>query len=238
MATLYRKDPSHATMDLTSLFDWMAPRYVRQTTLVSWGRYPRWMRKLAHRVAALAPESVLDVGCGPGILLGHLKTLCPECTLLGLDPSTGMLALVPSGIPTMTGRLPGWSPDDGRRFDVAVLSFVLRDLSEPVKALAAVRQVLQPGGRLVVMETQAPEGWSASGFDLYFHHWLPRWGALALAPDFSGPPDQAPYRWLSDTQRDWHRGERFAQWVKEAGFADSAYEGKPQDVVGIWSARL
>jgi SAM-dependent methyltransferase len=58
---------------------------------------PRWLevhhlaklaerRRFAERLAALAPRTVLDVGCGPGLWLDLLHDLLPDdCSFIGVD---------------------------------------------------------------------------------------------------------------------------------------------------------
>lgn len=47
----------------------------------------------AHRLAELAPASVLDVGCGTGLWLQELhQVLPPRCRLIGIDSDAGAVA--------------------------------------------------------------------------------------------------------------------------------------------------
>jgi demethylmenaquinone methyltransferase/2-methoxy-6-polyprenyl-1,4-benzoquinol methylase len=221
---------------LAVTFDWMADRYLDQTVRVSWGRYPDWMRAVARLVAERQPHQVVDIGAGPGYLLRLLAQALPTATLTAVDISGEMLARVSDQVTRFHESLEAWAPSHPRAYDAAVMTFVLRDLARPAQAIAAVGDVLKPGGRLVILETHAPEGWREWGFQRYFHELLPRWGDQFLTPDWPGAPEHAPYRWLSATQRRWHRGERLAGWLRDAGFTRPIPHFRPIEPVMLWSA--
>src|SRR5437660_684030 len=63
-------------------------------------------------------------------------------------------------------------------FDAATIGFGIRNVGDPAAALAEVRRVLRPGGRLVVLEFSRPPGWRGALYRRYFQGVLPRIGAL------------------------------------------------------------
>src|ERR1019366_8633296 len=53
--------------------------------------YPtKFFKKVAEQIALRGDESLLDVGCGPGLLAIGFAPFVGQCT--GLDPETGMIA--------------------------------------------------------------------------------------------------------------------------------------------------
>ncbi len=232
--TLWRRE---TPPDLRETFDWMADRYVAQTERVSRGRYREWMDHVMRLVAGWHPESVVDVGCGPGYLLHRLERAMPAATLLGVDYAPRMLALVDPAIPTENRSLEEWARGGHGHYDVILLTFVLRDQPDPVRVLKDLRQRLKSGGRLVVLETHTPSGWRKPGFDLYFHEWLPRWGDLALTKDW--PPNHGipPYRWLSQSHAAWMRARLLPQAFYENDYVEVERHRPNTDVVMLWSAR-
>jgi SAM-dependent methyltransferase len=112
-----------------------------------------------YRPLVMAADSVLDVGCGTGMLLrraradGHAGRLC------GLDPAAAMLAVARAGrdIEWVLGDLSGaaWR----REFDLIVMTghaFQVLTGDEQLRAaLAAIRSALAPGGWFA-FETRNP----------------------------------------------------------------------------------
>ena len=114
----------------------------------------QWARSL---VAARPGERILEVGPGHGVLAGLL--LDDGAVVTGLDRSATMTA---AALKTygdratfITGRLqdldPGLGPYD------AVVAMRVREVWTDPESLPAVRRVLAPGGRLVLV-LDAPSG--------------------------------------------------------------------------------
>lgn len=111
-------------------------------------------RSLMTRLLPPAPARVLDVGAGTGAMsllaasLGHRVT--------ALDLSSGMLAKLRDkaadrGYDVEIVNAPADQPPPGP-FDVIMERHVLWTLPDPAKALAALRAVAAPNGRLVSFE--------------------------------------------------------------------------------------
>ena len=104
-------------------------------------------------------QHVLDIGCGPGLLLRDLAlTVGPEGRAAGFDQSEPMLAVARrrcEDLPQTSfeqgdaARLP--YPDAS--FDAVVTTQVYEYVPDIPGALAEARRVLRPGGRLAVLDT-------------------------------------------------------------------------------------
>jgi ubiquinone/menaquinone biosynthesis C-methylase UbiE len=123
-------------------------------------RYP----PIAVKVARLSKGSgvepiILDLGCGPALLLPELARVLPRARLIGMDPSKDMLRLAkrvlseaPSGnYELMEGRAEEIPLDDGH-CDVVVSLKNLHEWEEAGKGMAEVSRVLRPGGVLVLQD--------------------------------------------------------------------------------------
>jgi SAM-dependent methyltransferase len=109
--------------------------------------------------AALAPgEHVLDLAAGPGLLARDAaRQVLPGGWVLASDIAEGMLAeglrrATDEGLPDLLAAAcdaEHLSFGDGR-FDAALIGLGLFIFPHPSKALAEVRRVLRPGGRLAL----------------------------------------------------------------------------------------
>lgn len=120
----------------------------------------RYQRQRTLDALAPAPgECVLDVGCGPGLLTrGLADAVGPDGTVFGFDLSASMLTLARercAAIPQIVlaqadaARLPVCS---GAADGVAAAQ-VLLYVEQPQTALAEIRRVLRPDGRVAIVET-------------------------------------------------------------------------------------
>ena len=139
-------------------YDWL----VKLVTLGGERRLRTWILDLAD----LRPgDAVLDVGAGTATLLIQAAArVGPEGSLAAVEPSPEMLAHArrkaqACGVTIAceqgtAERLP--YPDAA--FDVVLCTLVLHHLPEPRRgdALAEMRRVLRPGGRLVVADLDRP----------------------------------------------------------------------------------
>jgi SAM-dependent methyltransferase len=104
--------------------------------------------------AAGGAGRMLDAGCGGGLLLGMLrKRGVPG---IGLDSSAEACAIAwrSHKVPAVTGDLAS-NPFAPGTFPLVTLFHVLEHVSDPRGYLAAIRPLLQPGGRLVVQVPNA-----------------------------------------------------------------------------------
>jgi len=170
--TRYYSDDTARQGRVRQVFDHSAAYYDRINTVLSLGT-DKWYRREAVARAGLADGmTVLDVGCGTGLVACFAAELVgPSGCVVGVDPSIGMLRqavghgrlkLAALG---MAETLP--FPDDC--FDRVIMSYALRHVSDLTAAFAEYRRVLKPGGRVLLLELTLPPAGVAYGM---FKFWM------------------------------------------------------------------
>jgi len=134
-----------------------------------------------RKVVPQAQGEVLEVGFGSGLNLPHYRHEQVR-RLWALEPSAEMRALAAarvaaSGLPLQWLDLPGEAlPLPDSSIDCVVMTYTLCTIPDAAAALAQIRRVLRPGGRLLFCEHGAAP-------DAEVRRWQDRldglWGKLA-----------------------------------------------------------
>jgi ubiquinone/menaquinone biosynthesis C-methylase UbiE len=144
-------DETSGTARARRVWDRSAPSYDRQIGFLE----RHWFHGGREWLGARAHGRVLDVGVGTGRNLPHYRA---DTVVAGIDVSPAMLAIARRRAADL-GRaadlrdgdaqhLP-W-PDDS--FDTVVSALVLCTIGDPRAAVAEMRRVLVPGGRLLLLD--------------------------------------------------------------------------------------
>ena len=162
------------TARVRAMFDTIAPRYDLMNRLMTFGLDQAWRRGAVGSLALPVDSLVLDLACGTG----DLSRLARKSgyRVVGADLSAGMLAANGASTPLVEAdgsRLPFV---DGA-FDGLVCGYALRNFTDLAATLAECARVLRAGGRLAVLEVDAPTSrlWRA-GYDVWFNRAVPALG--------------------------------------------------------------
>ncbi|RBY83189.1 class I SAM-dependent methyltransferase [Blastococcus sp. TF02A-26] len=116
--------------------------------------------ELRDRLLAPASGRVLEVGAGSGTNFGHYPPSVSEVVAVEPEPRLRALAAAaasPVLVRVVDGEASALPAGDGE-FDVVVASLVLCSVPAQARALAEVRRVLRPGGRLLFWEHVRGDG--------------------------------------------------------------------------------
>jgi demethylmenaquinone methyltransferase/2-methoxy-6-polyprenyl-1,4-benzoquinol methylase len=203
-----------------AMFDRIAARYDALNRILSMGMDRGWRRALVDAVDAGQGE-VLDVATGTGDVALAVARRYPEASLIGLDPSTGMLdvgrdKVERQGLKARVHLMEGDAqemPFEADRFVASCIAFGIRNVPDRRRGLAEMVRCTQPGGRVVVLELGEPRrGFLAPFARLHVHHIVPRLGAL-----LSGAQE---YRYLQESVAAFPESDAFADMMRDAGCSE------------------
>jgi ubiquinone/menaquinone biosynthesis C-methylase UbiE len=103
--------------------------------------------KLIHELSGERVQRVLDVGTGVGALLPDLRRAFPAASVMGVDRSTGMLALAPPEAYRVVMDAAQLAVATAS-VDRVVMAFMLFHLENPAEGAREAHRVLRRGGRL------------------------------------------------------------------------------------------
>jgi demethylmenaquinone methyltransferase/2-methoxy-6-polyprenyl-1,4-benzoquinol methylase len=216
------------------MFDRIAARYDFVNRVLSLGLDQRWRRRV---VRALGLETrkrytrsgdrglwfgdrprVLDVATGTGDLAIEIARACPGASVIGLDPSAGMLGvakqkLAKRGLTDRVSLVIGDAqqlPQQNCEIDAATIAFGIRNVPDRGAALRELARVVRPGGRIAVLELAEPRrGVLGAAARLHCHHIVPRIGGW-----LSGSRE---YRYLQKSVAAFPPAEEFAELMRQSG---------------------
>jgi demethylmenaquinone methyltransferase/2-methoxy-6-polyprenyl-1,4-benzoquinol methylase len=191
------------------MFDAIAPRYDLINRLMTFGLDQAWRRATVQALALPTDSLVLDLACGTGDL-SRLATRAGY-RVVGSDLSAGMLAANRTSTPLVEADVRNL-PFRDSTFDGLVCGYALRNFTDLGPALAETARVLRPGGRLAVLEVDAPTSRVLrAGYDVWFQRVVPALGA-ALS-------DRDAYRYLPRSVAYLPAAPALRRLLTDAGYA-------------------
>jgi len=208
---------------VADMFNSIAYRYDFMNRFLSAGIDVWWRKKAISQLKELAPKKILDVATGTGdVAILTCRMLQPE-KIIGIDISEGMLELGRKkieklGLASQIELQKGDSeviPFENNQFDAITVAFGVRNFQNLEKGLKEMYRVLQPGGRLVVLEfSKSKKGALSVLFNFYMNVITPAIGKL-----FAKNKDA--YQYLNDSVQAFPEGQTFLTIMHEAGFTQT-----------------
>jgi demethylmenaquinone methyltransferase/2-methoxy-6-polyprenyl-1,4-benzoquinol methylase len=225
--------------DVAAMFDAIAGRYDLLNDILSAGQVRLWRRAVARITGAGPGELVLDLAAGTGTSSLTFTATGADC--VACDFSLGMLqaghARLAPGQQEEAGRLSFVAGDalrlpfrDGA-FDAVTISFGLRNVADPGAALAEMRRVTRPGGRLVVCEFSTI---AIAPVDMLYRRYL-----INVLPAIARRTARSPeaYEYLAESIADWPAQRELARVIETAGWSAVRWHDLSMGVVAVHVAR-
>ena len=202
-------DEDEKASRVRGVFSSVAPKYDIMNDLMSAGLHRLWKKFAIEIAAPRRGERVLDVAGGTADLSSAFARRvgvgqdsggapCGEVWLTDINNAmltVGRDRLLDEGVMAPTAQCDAEKlPFPSDYFDIVTVAFGLRNMTHKDQALAEMRRVLRPGGRLLVLEFSKVAAPLKPFYDLYSFKVLP-WLGEKIAGDAES------YRYLAESIR-------------------------------------
>ncbi len=218
---------------VADVFDSVAPKYDLMNDLMSAGMHRAWKAFTIALAGIRSGEKVLDVASGSGDLASAFATRVGAAGQVWItDINRAMLARGRDRLLDEGHALPlaqcdaEHLPFGSDYFDCISVAFGLRNMTHKEAALAEMRRVLKPGGRLLVLEFSRVWKPLTRTYDWYSFKVLP-W----LGSKFAGDADS--YRYLAESIRMHPDQEQLKTMMEQAGLERVQYYNLSAGVVAL-----
>ena len=232
--TILEKDKAEKVQ---GVFSSVASKYDVMNDFMSLGIHRFWKDAMMDWLAPRGGQLLLDVAGGTGDISFRFLKRARNAHATVLDLTEPMLAegrkrAATAGISGQLDWIMGDAmalPFEDQTFDVYTISFGIRNVTNPKKALAEAYRVLKPGGRIMVLEfSHIPNDLLQWCYDKYSFNVIPRLGQIIAR-------DRSSYQYLVESIRNFPNQEKFLNLVNEAGFENTKYRNLTMGVACLHS---
>ncbi len=226
---------------LHGMFSDVPPRYDLINSIITWNMDKRWRKLAALACLSSRPSRILDLCCGTGDLALSIARLADyPVEIKGLDFSHSMLERAEQKATRLNrnilfaqGNVDNL-PFPSNYFDCIGISFAFRNLTykNPLikEHLSEIVRVLNPGGRLVIVESSQPESKLIRTLDhFYFRFFVARVGNWV-----SG--NQGAYHYLAESASRYFTPSELKELLTKSGFKTVTYRPLFFGAAGITQA--
>ena len=223
--------------DVWVMFNRIAHRYDLLNRLLSFRQDVAWRNKLVHYLPVLKNISLLDVATGTGdVIFSLLKKSNNIEKAIGIDMAEKMLDVGRKKLSAlnledkMDLQLGNATdiPFEENTFDLATISFGIRNVDTLDQGIQNMYRVLKKNGRILVLEFSLPNNKIIKALYLfYFRLILPLIGGL-----LSG--DSYAYNYLNQSVESFPYGDDFCNVLKKNGFKNVKYHPLTFGIASIY----
>ena len=232
--TILEKDKSEKVQ---GVFSSVASKYDVMNDVMSLGIHSAWKDAMMDWLAPIRGQALLDVAGGTGDISFRFLKRASGANATVLDLTESMLAegrkrAENVGISGQLEWVVGDAmalPFEDDSFDVYTISFGIRNVTDPQKALSEAYRVLKPGGRIMVLEfSHIPNDLLQWFYDKYSFNVIPRLGQIIAS-------DRSSYQYLVESIRKFPKQESFMKLVNAAGFENTKFRNLTMGVACLHS---
>ena len=226
-----RADLDKQPGEVAAMFDAVAGRYDLMNDILSAGQVRLWRRAVTRILNAQPGETILDLAAGTGTSTQAFARTGARA--VAADFSLGMLRAGKKQYPdgTFTAGDALRLPFKDESFDVATISFGLRNVADTRAALAEMYRVTKPGGRLVIAEFSSL---TVKPADVVYRRYL-----LDILPKIAKKAARNPeaYVYLAESIQAWPSQSELARIIESAGWQSVRWRDLSLGIVAVHVGR-
>ena len=213
--------------EVAAMFDSVADSYDRTNDLLSFGQDRLWRKKVLKEVNPKAGQTILDLAAGTGS--SSIVFKLQGVKVIASDFSEGMLAVGRKRHPELEFVYADATalPFKNESVDAVTISFGLRNVVNPQKAIKEMLRVLKPGGVVVICEFSHVNAPIVGA--------LYRWYLRNVLPILSKAlaKNKGAYDYLAESIAAWPKQEVLVDWLSDAGFTNAKYKNLSLGIVAL-----
>ena len=228
-----RVDEAEKAGRVAGVFSSVAARYDLMNDLMSGGLHRAWKAFAVALAGVREGDRVLDIAAGSGDLaLAFAKRAGASGEVWLTDINRAMLERGRDRLLDRGFHIPAVQcdaealPFPSNHFDCVSVAFGLRNMTDKSAALAEMRRVLRPAGRLLVLEFSRVWAPLAKVYDWYSFTVLPWLGKKVTG-------DEAAYRYLAESIRMHPDQESLKAMLERAGLENVEYFNLSAGIVAL-----
>ena len=203
---------------IKNMFGRVASKYDLANQVLSLGIHHLWRKKVVKISGAKSGDKVLDCATGTGDLaIQFKKTVGPLGDVIGTDFCIEMLGPAPKKALKKNLEIKFEVADvmdlpyKDNTFDICSISFGIRNVQNPQKALQEMARVTRPGGQVMILEF-GQMNWPVISrvYNFYSEKLLPKLGGLVTG-------QKEAYEYLHKSSQNFPCREKFIALMKSTG---------------------
>lgn len=223
---------------IQDMFARVAKRYDQANSILSFGIHHLWRNRVVRSLNLQPGERALDCATGTGDLAVKLKASCKQAQVIGTDFCDEMLQRAPQkardhrvNVQFLIADVMNL-PFPDASFDAVTISFGIRNVADPKRAIQEMARVLKPNGRMIILEFGQPSIPIISDlYRFYSEKILPWIGGLVTG-------QRQAYKYLQTSSREFPCRQEFLKLLNESfPFQQTSFESLSGGIAYMYKAR-
>lgn len=213
------------TKQLSRMFNTISEKYDAFNDIMTWGMARYWRKKALLSLKPYNPKALLDIATGTGdICIKAFSYLQPE-SAVGVDISDRMMEIGRQKVEKagLTEKISFDVQDcaslnfNDSSFDVATISFGIRNFEKLDESLQQIHRVLKTGGHLLILEMNEPQkGLLLTAYKIYTRVFVGLTSRILSN-------DTKAYDYLQQSMHVFASGQKLIQILENNGFKLNKY---------------